>query len=44
MASSGNDTVDPVTGLSMREVDILRTTWALLTKDIVASGVDIMLR
>ncbi|XP_043278288.1 extracellular globin-E1 [Venturia canescens] len=43
MASSGNDKVDPVTGLSDREINILQTTWALLTKDLVASGLDIML-
>ena len=43
MATSG-EKVNPVTGLSDRETNIVQSTWALMTKDLVASGLDIMLR
>lgn len=40
--SSMEDAVDPATGLTGREKKLVQSTWALVNKDPVASGVAIM--
>lgn len=40
--SSGDDTVDPATGLTGRETKLVQGTWAIVSKDPVAFGVSIM--
>ncbi|XP_008546778.1 globin [Microplitis mediator] len=39
---SNEDAVDPVTGLSGREIKLVQSTWAIASKDPVGSGIAIM--
>ncbi|XP_074094604.1 globin-like [Cotesia typhae] len=40
---SNVDVVDPVTGLSGRDVRLVQSTWAIVKKDRLASGITVML-
>jgi hemoglobin-like flavoprotein len=41
---SGDDAVDPITGLTKREKDIIRDTWAVVRKDIKGNGGELFVR
>lgn len=38
------DDVDPATGLSKAEKDIIRSTWALVKADVKGNGYDLFVR